>query len=214
MNYVNIPPDYSPMQNMGERLQWAREKAGFASKLAAAKRFGWTPSTYAAHENGQNDYDEKAAAKYAKAFKVSAGWLLTGEGSPSPKAVRHPVVNYVAGGSELVPIDDYAPGEGIEEVELPAGVPANAVVVKVRGESMHPRYYDGEYLVYIRDGRSPEELIGRECVVELTDGRKMVKTVRRGSKKGLFRLESFNAAPIEDVKIKWAGYVWRPGVAA
>jgi phage repressor protein C with HTH and peptisase S24 domain len=214
MNYVNILHDYQPMQTKGERLQWAREKAGFSSKLAAAKRFGWTASTYAAHENGQNDYDDKPASKYAKAFKVSAGWLLTGEGSPSPKSNKHPVVNYVGGGSELVPIDDYPIGEGIKEIELPAGVPANAVVVEVKGESMHPRYYDGEYLVYIRDGRSPEELVGRECVVELTDGRKMVKTVRRGSKRGLFRLESFNASPIEDVKIKWAGYVWRPGVTA
>ncbi len=214
MNYINIAPNYMPMQTMGKRLQWAREKAGLVSKLAAAKRFGWKTSTYGAHENGQNDYDDKDAAKYAKAFKVSAGWLLTGEGSPTSKSIRHPVVNYVAGGSELVPIDDFPQGEGIEEVELPQGVPANAVVVKVKGESMHPRYYDGEYLVYVRDGRGPDELIGRECVVELTDGRKMVKTIRRGSRKGLFRLDSFNAEPIEDVKIRWAGYVWRPGLAA
>ncbi len=214
MTYVYIIGENFLMETMGKRLSWARERAGFSSARQAALRHHWGYSTYAAHENGQNDYDDKAAARYAKAFKVSAGWLLTGEGSPSPKSMKHPVVNYVAGGSELVPIDDYPQGEGIEEVELPAGVPANAVVVKVKGESMHPRYYDGEYLVYIRDGRSPDELVGRECVVELVDGRKMVKMVRRGSKKGLFRLESFNAAPIEDVKIRWAGYVWRPGISA
>ena len=120
MTYVYIIGENFLMETMGKRLSWARERAGFSSARQAALRHHWGYSTYAAHENGQNDYDDKAAARYAKAFKVSAGWLLTGEGSPSPKSMKHPVVNYVAGGSELVPIDDYPQGEGIEEVELPA----------------------------------------------------------------------------------------------
>lgn len=44
-------------------------------------RFNWTPSTYASHENGQSSVPKKAAERYAKAFKVSAGWILTGEGN-------------------------------------------------------------------------------------------------------------------------------------
>jgi phage repressor protein C with HTH and peptisase S24 domain len=67
-------------QDMGERLRSARFSAGFNSARSAAIKFGWTPSTYAAHENGQNEFDPERAAIYAKAFKVSPGWLLTGEG--------------------------------------------------------------------------------------------------------------------------------------
>lgn len=67
------------MTRMADRLRQSRQAAGLTSARAAAMRHGWTISTYAAHENGQNDFDEKAAAKYARAYKVSAGWLLTGE---------------------------------------------------------------------------------------------------------------------------------------
>lgn len=55
--------------------------AGFASARSAALKFHWTPSTYSSHENGQTDVPPRAAAKYAKAFKVSRAWILTGEGS-------------------------------------------------------------------------------------------------------------------------------------
>lgn len=61
------------------RLQEAREKAGFPSAKAAAKRFGWSPDSYHQHENGQRGIT-RVAAKYAKAYKVSEAWLLTGDG--------------------------------------------------------------------------------------------------------------------------------------
>ena len=73
------------MENVGERLKFAREKAGFPSARDAALRFGWKTSTYAAHENGQiKNIKPDVAKDYAKAFNCLASWLLTGEGqSPS-----------------------------------------------------------------------------------------------------------------------------------
>lgn len=65
-----------------KRLQVARERAGFGSAKAAAIRFGWNYETYAQHENGTRGII-RAAARYAAAFKVSPGWLLTGDG-PGP----------------------------------------------------------------------------------------------------------------------------------
>lgn len=44
-------------------------------------RFGWSEFTYAQHENGTRGL-ARAAKHYASAFKVSEGWLLTGEGEP------------------------------------------------------------------------------------------------------------------------------------
>jgi len=66
---------------MGERLRKARMAAGFKSAKAAADRMGISGSTYAAHENGQNEFDATAAAIYGRAFGVTASWLLTGEGA-------------------------------------------------------------------------------------------------------------------------------------
>lgn len=69
------------MSESGERLKQARLAAGFDSARSAALHHRWTESTYASHENGQaTEVPKRAAVKYAKAFKVSAGWILTGEG--------------------------------------------------------------------------------------------------------------------------------------
>lgn len=64
----------------GDRLRAARKKYFPDSASAAAKRHGWTVSTYLSHENGQtSEIPLKAARKYAKAFKVTASWLNHGE---------------------------------------------------------------------------------------------------------------------------------------
>ncbi|RWF66875.1 helix-turn-helix transcriptional regulator [Mesorhizobium sp.] len=62
------------------RLQQARENAGFSTAKAAAERHGWSKHSYHQHENGLRGIG-RAAANYAKAFKVSEAWLLTGEGA-------------------------------------------------------------------------------------------------------------------------------------
>lgn len=77
------------MGDMGDRLKCARARM-FKSARQAAIKFGWPPSSYAAHENGQNDYDPEDAKKYAKAFKTKASWLLTGEGEAPTDQVRVP----------------------------------------------------------------------------------------------------------------------------
>lgn len=40
------------------------------------------PSTYRAHENGQNDFGVEEAERYAKFYRISAAWLLTGKDAP------------------------------------------------------------------------------------------------------------------------------------
>ncbi len=53
----------------------------FATAKDAALRFGWNYNTYSQHERGHSGIT-RAAKDYARAFKVSEAWLLTGEGSP------------------------------------------------------------------------------------------------------------------------------------
>ena len=62
------------------RLRQAREMAGFKSAAEAIECFGFTASTYMAHENGQNGIRVEPAQMYASAFGVDAGWLLAGTG--------------------------------------------------------------------------------------------------------------------------------------
>jgi phage repressor protein C with HTH and peptisase S24 domain len=197
------------LMDISDRLQWARQNHGrHATPTDAARAYGWTVSTYLGHENGDRKPSRDAAKKYAKAYRVRWEWLLEGEGKPTTgdKARTTSAVGYVGAGAEITPFDDHSPGR-LEEAEIPPGVPDDAVLVIVRGDSMYPRYFDNEFLFYVRRNDDPEAHLGRESVVQLADGRIFVKILRKGAGKGLFNLESWNAPLIEDVAVQWAAPV-------
>lgn len=197
------------MSTMNERLKWAREQAGFEDAPSAAEALGVVESTYYGHENGSRGFKRDSAAKYARRFKVSLEWLLTGRGQPKAGPATTRAVGYIGAGAQVEPVDDHALGAGLDEVDLPPGVPLDAVLVIVRGDSMYPRYFDGEFLFYVRDQHSPLELVGRECVIKLADGRTFVKVLRHGSNRQLFNLESWNAntPTMVDQVVEWAAPV-------
>ena len=184
---------------MHDRLKKAREQAGFETAADAARKFGWTETTYRAHENGQRNIPRERAPVYARAFRVSPEWLLYGRGSAGKKPV--PLVGFVGAGAEVFAIDD---GGSLEEIDAPPGIGPNAVAVQVRGDSMYPRYMDGDTLIY--DGHvTLQQADGQECVVGLRDGRRFIKIVRiTGSS---VMLESFNAPPIRDPLVEFVGPV-------
>lgn len=68
------------------RLRESRISAGFKSATAAAEHFGWKTPTYISHENGARGFRPVDAEKYARAFDVDAGWLVTGRRAGSFKA--------------------------------------------------------------------------------------------------------------------------------
>lgn len=207
MIYVNTPWHGSAME-MGDRLRQARIEAGFSSAMGAAKRFGWSPSTYAAHENGQNRFDEKAARKYADAFKTSAAWLLTGEGD-AQAGHSVPIMGYIGAGAEIQPEFEQVPPEGLDTVELPFPVPDDMIGLEVRGDSMLPAYSDGDVVVVYRDQRyDPATYIGEEAAVRTHDGRRFLKRLAPGPEPYTFTLESFNARPIIGARVAWVGEIW------
>lgn len=114
-----------------------------------------------------------------------------------------PLVGYVGAGAEVICTDD---GEGaLDDIDPPPGVGPDAVAVIVRGDSMWPRYSDGDVLIYDSHA-SLEKVNGSECIVALTDGRRYVKNLRRNPD-GTHDLESWNAPPIRDVQIEWVALI-------
>lgn len=194
------------MDTPGKRLRMARERAGFATATDAPRHNRWAVSTYLGHENGSRGFNQEQAKKYARAFRTSAAWLLTGEGDVST-SVKVPVVGYVGAGAEITPYDDHAQGASLEEVEAPPGASESVVAVIIRGDSMYPAYRDRDEIYYERYEGPPLDLVGRECVIKLADGRMYVKTLAAGSEPGLGTLLSFNFPPIMDVPIEWAAPV-------
>lgn len=82
-----MPTDPTKLTNMKERLQWAREYAGYDEATAAAIEREWVVSTYLAHENGTRGF-RREADKYARAYKVDLEWLITGKGHPLARRSR------------------------------------------------------------------------------------------------------------------------------
>jgi len=198
--------DNPPMETMGDRLKKARVRAGIGSARQAALKLNLPPSSYSAHENGQNDYDDEAARLYAKAFGVSAGWLLTGEGAAkNSNTVK--VMGRIGAGAEISPDEEQVPPEGLSEIEVPFPLPDNAIAFEVEGTSMWPRYDPGDVIVCLNRERDPADLVGWEAAVKTSKGHRYLKRLRPGARRGLFDLESHNDEPIRGVRLVWASEV-------
>lgn len=70
---------YDDRPDPAKRLEQARRARNFKNPKEAAAYFGWVYETYIQHEQGTRGIT-RAAGRYASAFRVSEGWLLTGEG--------------------------------------------------------------------------------------------------------------------------------------
>ena len=183
-----------------ERLRIARKRKKIDSAQQAAERFGWRVSTYQSHENGNRGFKRKDAEKYAKAFGVRVGWLLSGEGSIS----REGTAQYggaVGAGEKIIAVDVNAP----EQVEAPADIP-DAVAYDIRGDSMMPRYEHGWRIFISRRRRELSSFLNRDCVVQLREGEVYLKKLMRGPKPGRFRLRSFSG--LDDIEIAESEIDW------
>lgn len=171
-----------------KRLEEARFKRGFATARNAAKYFGWNYTTYVQHENGTRGFT-RASDKYAKAFRVSRGWLLTGEGEgPDGSARGH-------GGAfafDMVPVrdidsfaQDRVASEVVEKswpfdpdyltVELHVD-PGEVTLVQVRGDSMEPTLTSGDRVMVNMD----DKRVSQPGIFALRDGEGIVfKRVER-----------------------------------
>ena len=111
------------------------------------------------------------------------------------------LVGVVGAGATILPMDS------LGYVEAPPGVAGpNTVAVLVKGNSMLPVYRDGD-IIYYDKHENPADLIGRDVVVELEDGRCMLKQLMPGPTSGHYTLLSHNADPIVDVALCWAARV-------
>lgn len=185
-----------------ERLRKARLAAGYSSTRAAAEAFGWSENTLRSNENGNKPYGRVAAEKYSRAFQVRLDWLLTGRGPMKGDRKGVLVAGIVANGAHIIPVDDTVD----EMVFPPFSVDEDVIAFVMRGESMWPKYEDGDY-VFAKPVADVGQVLKRHAVVTLDDGSRMLKRVMPGSRNGRYRLESHNAPPIDDVVIVQAARV-------
>lgn len=201
--------------------QWIKSQLKRLGKTQAqlATHLALAPARITEILKGERKVSLAEAVEMADFLEISFDDLAMklGHTIERPAAGKIPVVGKVGAGEEILSIDDFPLGEGLREIDAPPGL-ENGCAVMVVGNSMFPRYRDGDYIVYNRTlGLDLENCYGRECVVALSDGRRLLKIVEASKRRGCVTLFSINTSfsPIPDAEIEWAAPVeWvKPGVA-
>src|SRR2546423_1840365 len=119
-----------------------------------------------------------------------------------------PIMGRVGAGASIEPEHEQVPPEGLGEIELPFPIAEETIAFEVAGDSMLPKYENGDIIVVYREQRHPvSSFYGEEAAVRLKTGERYLKTIDRGKSPTLVNLTSFNAKPIHGVKLEWIGEI-------
>lgn len=188
------------MKTQAERLVAARKAANYDTATQAALAMNVRPPTYLGHENGTTPIT-RAAERYARFFRVSLEWLLTGRGEMRSTRTlpQIPIHGMVGAGAAVEPIEDAAGDSVPDSITWPD--PETLAALIVHGDSQLPVYYPGQVILYDARPLTPQNLVNRMAIVQCEDGRRLVKRIRRGTEAGKWSLESLNAKLEENVPL-------------
>lgn len=156
-------------------------------------------------ENGERNLSVKNMNLFADALGVEPQELLSASRTKSTNVVS--VMGRIGAGAEIMPEEEQIPPEGLYEIETPFPIPEDALAFEVHGESMWPRYDDGDIIICWRQGILAEEVLGWEAAVRTATGRRYLKRVLKGADQGTYDLESHNAPPIRGVRLEWVAAI-------
>src|SRR5262245_16143263 len=208
--------------NLSNRLRKARDMARL-TQADLAEQLGVTSQAVSQWERGETVPETRNIPRIAAALQVPLDELFgllgedadqqrkaglvrtvieTGEAPARPSIA---VVGYVGAGAKT---HFYAVAQGdLDEIPAPTWTTPSTVAVEIRGDSLGALF--DRWLVFYDDVRSPvtPDLIGKLCVVGLSDDRILIKKLHRGKQPGTFDLISEREEPIRGATVLWAAKV-------
>lgn len=174
---------------------------------ALGEAIGMSSQNLGRIERGIVPLSEEHHARLAKALQIEVADLFrepNGTGETSPLV---PIIGRVGADNEGTVI--YTTGQASGDlVPIPPGGGDTSRALEVVGHSGGEWAPPGS-IIYFEDQRHPPtpDMLGYPCVVETDDGRVLLKRLLRGSKAGLFDLESRVGPTLVDVRLRWAAEV-------
>jgi phage repressor protein C with HTH and peptisase S24 domain len=179
-----LPKEEVATMDYGERIAAVRKSLGL-TQVEVARRLGWSPPNYARIEKGRITPSLKSLEAIAAVLDMPLSSLTT-EGV-LPEEV--PVIAFASAGEAVEFTDQgYPAGGGMYFLPRPPQfTDPNGFGVEVAGDSMVPKYEDGQ-VVMVDTRKRP--VSGDYAVIGLMNGEKYVKRYREAG--GLILLESVN----------------------
>ena len=192
-------------RKIDEKLSFIMEATGWkqadlAEKLSVAQA---SVSRWFSGADPRGEHRDKITEIYNA---ITGKMEITGNTESLSKSYV-PLMGYVGAGAKIEPDFGEMPPDGLGVVAVPFSMPADMVAFRVRGDLMLPVYREGHIIIVYRNQTKPlEAFYGEEAVVQTSDGRRFIKTIMRGAE-GV-NLISWNARPMEGVKLKWIGEIF------
>lgn len=165
-----------------ERFRKAVAQAGVEDTQEALGRLlGVSSVMIWSYKTGEKMPRMSTAVRMAEKLKVNVSWLLSGTGRMSPDAEsniepapalrgRVPLISWVAAGDWCEAHDPYQPGDAEMWLQVSANYGARTYGLRVRGESMLPRFQEGEIIIIDPDA----QVESGQYVIARKDGSKEV----------------------------------------
>lgn len=183
--------------------EWRNHRRLTLMELAA--KVGTSQGYVTQIENGDRRYNQDHLEKFSFALGCTPADLLGYDPAfPPTSPSQIPIVGKAgASSTDGYYLNAYADGAHPTLDPYPEG----SISVDVEGDSMEPRFFARESLIFGPITQNPEPYIGEEVLAYLgdDDGRTLIKILDRNRTTGNFNLRSYNPRHpiIEDVKVAW-----------
>ena len=190
------------LERVESRLK-ALNMSAHAASMAAKKPDAVRNLRRAVQNGERRGITTDTLSALAPVLQTTASWLMEGT-SQAPASSSLKIVGRIGAGAEILPEFEQLPPEGLYDIDVGLPLSPDTIAFVVEGDSMWPRYNAGDVVVCSDAEHDPAMITGREAAVRTGDGKRFLKTIRRGSGKNTYDLESHNAPPIRGVVIAWA----------